>query len=159
MGEIDELLGGWHLFVQLGLGTLVLLVSIVVAGLSFWFMELFFQRADRWLVREPHRPKLIFALCVAAVWIICQMTVGVWVWALVLMALEIFATLEEAIYFSLVAFTTLGFGDVLLPKEWRLMGGLAAANGLLNIGLVTALLVEALRNVRQRQLAGLSDDD
>lgn len=40
---------------------------------------------------------------------------------------------------------------MLLPEEWRLMGGLAAANGLLNIGVMTALLVEALRDVRLMQ--------
>ena len=81
-----------------------------------------------------------------------QMTAGVWAWALTMMALGVFDTLELSVYFSLVAFTTLGFGDVLLPVEWRLLGGMAAANGLLNIGLVTALLVEALRQVRLRQL-------
>ncbi|HSG55487.1 MAG TPA: ion channel, partial [Paracoccaceae bacterium] len=100
-----------------------------------------------------HRPKLILVLCVSAVWIMAQMTAGVWLWALTLMALGVFETLELAVYFALVAFTTLGFGDVLLPLEWRLLGGMAAANGLLNIGLVTALLVEALRQVRLQQLA------
>ena len=55
-------------------------------------------------------------------------------------------------YFSLVSFTTLGFGDVLFPPEWRLLSGMAAANGLLNFGLLTALLVEALRHVRLGQM-------
>ena len=153
------LFGDMQIFAQLGLGTLVLLLSILVAGGSFWAMELLFQRIDGWLVRAPHRPKLILALCLAAVWIIAQMTVGVWVWALVLIGLDVFQTVEESVYFSLVAFTTLGFGDVLLPKDWRLLGGLAAAHGLLNIGLVTALLVEALRNVRQRQLSWTKEAD
>ena len=81
------------------------------------------------------------------------MTAGVWVRALTLRGLGIFDAMEPAVYFSLVAFTTLGFGDILLPMEWRLLGGLAAANGLLNIGMVTALLVEALRQVRLQQLA------
>jgi hypothetical protein len=44
--------------------------------------------------------------------------------------LDIFGTLEGAVYFSIVAYTTLGFGDILLPLDWRLLGGMASANGL-----------------------------
>jgi hypothetical protein len=69
-------------------------------------------------------------------------------------ALGLFPTMEEAVYFSLVAFTTLGFGDVLLPREWRLLAGLSAANGLLYFGLMTAMLVEAMRSLRARNQGG-----
>ena len=141
------------MFIQLALGTGLLLMSILIAGLSFWAMEGLILRMHPWLKREPHRPKLTLVLCMAAVWVMAQMTLGVWLWALALLALDVFHSLEPAVYFSLVAFTTLGFGDILLPLEWRLLGGLAAANGLLNIGMVTALLVEALRQVRLQQLA------
>lgn len=141
------------MFVQIALGTALMLFSILIAGLSYWLMETLLMRMRLWLTRAPHRPKLIAVLCVAAVWIMAQMTAGVWAWALTMLALGVFDTLELAVYFALVAFTTLGFGDVLLPVEWRLLGGMAAANGLLNIGLVTALLVEALRQVRLQQLA------
>ena len=140
------------MFVQIALGTVLMLLSILIAGISFWLMEYWLVKYSPWLTRAPHRPKLILVLCIAAVWIMAQMTAGVWAWALTMMALGVFDTLELSVYFSLVAFTTLGFGDVLLPVEWRLLGGMAAANGLLNIGLVTALLVEALRQVRLRQL-------
>jgi hypothetical protein len=77
---------------------------------------------------------------------------GVWIWALALRGLGIFAHLEEAVYFALVAFTTLGFGDVLLPEEWRLLAGMAATNGLLNIGLTTALMLDSLRSIRAGQM-------
>jgi hypothetical protein len=140
------------MFVQIALGTMLMLLSILIAGVSYWLMETLLMRLRPWLTRAPHRPKLILVLGVAAVWIMAQMTAGVWIWALTMMALGVFDTLELAVYFALVAFTTLGFGDVLLPMEWRLLGGMAAANGLLNIGLVTALLVEALRQVRLQQL-------
>ncbi|MBE0414797.1 ion channel [Yoonia sp.] len=146
------------MFIQLALGTLLLLLSIIIAGISYWLMEIGLMRLRPWLTRTPHRPKLILVLCVAAVWILGQMTAGVWMWAFALFGLGVFDTMELSVYFSLVSFTTLGFGDVLLPIEWRLLGGLAAANGLLNIGLVTALLVEALRQIRLQQLAVLKQE-
>jgi hypothetical protein len=90
--------------------------------------------------------------------ILLQMAIGVWAWALTMIALGIFQTVETAVYFALVAFTTLGFGDILLPIEWRLLGGMAAINGLLNIGFVTAMLVEGLRQVRLQQIALMDAD-
>ncbi len=143
------------MFVQLLIGSGLMLTTIVIAGASFWLMEAAFVRLQVWMNTEPHRPKLIVALCISTVWVLAQFTAGVWLWAFTFYGLDIFVTLEEAVYFALVAFTTLGFGDVLLPMEWRLLSGMAAANGLLNIGLMTAILVEALRNIRRQQIATL----
>ncbi len=143
------------MFIQIAIGSLLLLMSILIAGASFWIMEWAFVHERKWLTRPPHRPKLILVMIVAALWILAQVTAGVWMWAFAMMALGIFETLELSVYFALVAFTTLGFGDILLPQEWRLLGGMAAANGLLNFGLVTAILVEALRQIRTSQLNSL----
>lgn len=142
------------MLLQLALGTVLMLISILIAGLSYWGMELAMVRARPWLAREPHGIKLMVALCVAAIWILAQVTAGVWVWAIAFWLLDVFITIEASVYFALVAFTTLGFGDILLPHEWRLLAGMAAANGLLNIGLLTAVLVETLRQVRLEQIEG-----
>ena len=56
--------------------------------------------------------------------------------------LELFGTLEQALYFSITSFTTLGFGDVVLEPGWRLLAGMTATHGLLLFGLSTAFLVE-----------------
>ena len=141
------------MFIQLSLGTALMLLSIIVAGVAFWALEVLLIRSQTWLNREPHRPKLFLVLSVAAIWVLGMVTAGVWIWAFALWALGIFITFEASVYFSLTAFTTLGFGDVLLPQQWRLLGGMAAANGLLNMGLLTAMLVEVLRHVRVGQLA------
>ncbi|MEY1554041.1 ion channel [Yoonia sp. R2331] len=140
------------MLVQIVLGAGLLLVSIMIAGVSFWAMDRVLLRVRPWLMRAPHAPKLLAVLVTTAVWILAQLTVGVWLWALTFVALDIFATLEEAVYFALVVFTTLGFGDILLPVEWRLLGGMASLNGLLNIGLVTAVLVETMRQIRLNQM-------
>ena len=62
-----------------------------------------------------------------------------------------FATLEESLYFSLVSFTTLGYGDVLLPKNLRILGALAGVNGMLSIGVLTAMIIDTIRVLRQKQ--------
>ena len=139
------------MFIQLALGSLIMLATIIVAALSWWALEAIILRLHEWATRPPHGPKLMVVLTLALIWTLGMLMVSVWVWAVALYWLDIFVTMEASVYFSLVAFTTLGFGDVLLPQEWRLLSGLAAANGLLMFGLMTAIMVETLRETRMRQ--------
>ena len=140
------------MFVQIAIGSLLMVASILIAGLAYWALEALISRSRPWLMRDPHRPKLALVLTVTVFWVLGMVTIGVWLWAFALRFLGVFITMEASVYFSLVAFTTLGFGDILLPQEWRLLSGMAAANGLLNMGLLTAMLVEILRHVRLGQI-------
>lgn len=140
------------MFVQIAVGTGLLMTNILFAAVAAMVLELLFQRFHPWLLREPHRPKLVLLIAGVSLWVLGVITVGVWVWAAAFLELGAFSTLEESVYFALVVFTTLGLGDVILPMEWRLLAGMAAANGFLNFGLLTALLIEALRQVRLAQV-------
>lgn len=140
------------MLLQIAVGSALLLANITLAAVAAMLMEVAFQYAHGWLIREPHRPRLVALLSGVSLWVLGVVTLGVWVWAGAYYALGVFGTLEEAVYFSLVAYTTLGFGDVLLQHEWRLLAGMEAANGFLNFGLLTAMLIEALRQVRMRQV-------
>ncbi len=146
------------MLIQIAIGSVLLMFSVMIAGISFWVLEWRLTLLRPWLTRAPHRPKLMLVLCATALWVLLQMTMAVWAWALTMLALGIFDELEVSVYFSLVAFTTLGFGDILLPMEWRLLGGMAALNGLLNIGLVTAAMVEVLRQLRLQQITNMEQD-
>ena len=59
-------------------------------------------------------------------------------------------TLEEAIYFSLVTFTTLGFGDVTIGPNYRILTGIEAMNGILLIGWSTALMFATVQSIWKR---------
>ena len=138
------------MFVQIVVGTGLLMVNITLAAVAAMVLDVIFQRAHGWMMREPHRPKLVILLVGVSLWVPGVVTAGVW--AVAMWALGAFATLEAAVHFSLATFTTLGLGDVIPAPEWRLLAGMAAANGLLNFGLLTAMLIEALRQIRQGQV-------
>ena len=140
------------MLIQIAIGTGLLLTNIVIAAVAAMLLEEILSRLHGWLLREPHRPKLVLLLAGVSLWVLGVVTAGVWVWGLTYYKLGIFPTLEGAIYFSLVSYTTLGFGDVLLPMDWRLLSGMEAANGFLNFGLLTAMLLEGLRQVRRGQI-------
>ncbi len=63
-------------------------------------------------------------------------------------------TFEEALYFSLVTFTTLGYGDVVLHEQWRMLGAFQAANGILMFGWTTALIVAVAQRVFLHRASG-----
>lgn len=49
-----------------------------------------------------------------------------------------------AFYHSVVNFTSLGYGDIVMSPEWRLLGALEAANGVLMFGLTAGLVLSVL---------------
>jgi hypothetical protein len=58
-----------------------------------------------------------------------------------------FESLEKAIYFSLVTFTTLGYGDLTIQTNFRILSGIEAINGMLLIGWSTTLMYSAMQAI------------
>lgn len=52
----------------------------------------------------------------------------------------VLSSLETAIYFSAATYSTVGYGDVVLPLEWRLVGPLESLAGVLWCGVSVSLL-------------------
>jgi voltage-gated potassium channel len=66
----------------------------------------------------------------------------------------LFPDYETSLYFSMGSYTTIGYGDVVLPQRWRLLGGIEGISGVLLCGLSTAfifVIVSWLFQIRMRQ--------
>ncbi|OYT97490.1 MAG: transporter [Pseudomonas sp. PGPPP3] len=74
-------------------------------------------------------------------------------WAGVFVLLGEFDSLATALYFSGVTFATLGYGDLVLSPQWRLLSALEAANGILMFGVSTAVMTAAVSDVFKHNLA------
>src|SRR5262249_52302906 len=66
------------------------------------------------------------------------------VWAIFFVLVGALPALTSAAYFSLTSYTTVGYGDVVLPEGWRLLGPLEAAVGVLMLGWSTGILVAVI---------------
>lgn len=75
-------------------------------------------------------------------------TAQIWSYAIAFRLLGEFRTFEEALYFSTVTFSTVGYGDLTLSVSWRLLGAIEAANGLILIAWSTAFLLGVTTRLR-----------
>jgi voltage-gated potassium channel len=81
------------------------------------------------------------------------------VWALFYVLAGALPDLETAAYFSLTSYTTVGYGDVVLPEAWRLLGPIEAAVGVLMLGWSTGILVVAIGVIYRQSLPSLTSPD
>jgi hypothetical protein len=58
-----------------------------------------------------------------------------------------FPSWESAFYFSASSYATVGYGDVLLPSKWRLLGPLESMVGMLMSGVSIGLLFAAVTHL------------
>jgi Ion channel len=68
-------------------------------------------------------------------------------WGLFLWRKGLIPTFTDGVYFSATTITALGYGDVVLPPPWRILGPLVAISGILMFGCSTAFLFLLLQKV------------
>ncbi len=81
--------------------------------------------------------------------------VQITLWAGLFMLLGEFEDFATSIYYSGVTFATLGYGDIVLSKPWRLLGALEAGNGVLMLGISTGVMTAAVKEVIKHNIERL----
>ena len=77
-------------------------------------------------------------ICIAG-WAVLMHLLQIAVWAFFYAWKHGMPDLTSAFYFSAVTYTTTEYGDLVLPKQWRLVGVVEALTGILMCGLSTGL--------------------
>jgi hypothetical protein len=72
-----------------------------------------------------------------AAWSVLLHLLQISAWAIFYEWHDAFEDVPSSFYFSAVTYTTTGYGDLVLPREWRLVGGVEALTGILMCGLST----------------------
>src|SRR5262245_45560502 len=62
------------------------------------------------------------------------------IWAAFYYWRGLFEDFETSLYFSMGSYTTIGYGDVVLPRTWRLLGAIEGISGVLLCGLSAAFV-------------------
>jgi len=102
--------------------------------------------------RSPSLIRMVRVMVFTVLGLFLVHTIEIWLWALLYIWLGAFEILENALYFSTVTFTTLGYGDITLLPRWRLLSSFEAANGVILFGVSTAFLFAVIQRMYQAWL-------
>jgi ion channel len=100
-------------------------------------------RAPSW-VRAFRHIRPITLLLGASIGIFAIHTIEIWMFAALYLVLGAAADFEQSLYFSTVTYASIGYGDVLVTKSWRILGAIEGAAGVIMLGWSTAFLVSLL---------------
>jgi len=112
--------------------------------------------ALQWMGRKPrvgrfrHWTWLFIRL---AAWMIFFHLVEITAWAWLYTWQGAMPDLKTAIYFSATTYTTTGYGDLVLPVEWRLVGSMEALTGILMCGWSTGFFFAAVSRILDAETA------
>lgn len=126
------------LIVQLAIATVLVGVTVVthLAGLAMLLTVLRRHRhVTRRLVATLYNTAAILS---AAFGLFALHAIEIWTWAGTYWWLGVFADFEHALYFSTSTFVTIGYGDIVLGPDMRILGAIEGANGIILIGWSTA---------------------
>ncbi len=134
---------------QIIVGLLIIVLSIVIQAI---FMEIasrqFYSKHGSYHPSKTSFKRYVLTVSSVTLWLSIGLLCIVLMWTALFIKLAVFSEWEHSFYFSLVAFTTLGFGDVILPEKWRILSGFIAMDGFLLFGLNTAVLLEVMIRLR-----------
>ena len=134
---LSKLLFAWSL--------MAICVAIHAVGLTLAFRWL----RGRAAVMEGEFLPATWMLVRVAGWAILLHLLEILLWAVFYMWQHCLPDMDSAFYFSAVTYTTTGYGDIVLPQAWRMVGAVEALTGILMCGWSTAFFftVVSRRNV------------
>jgi hypothetical protein len=135
----------------------MLLCLVVQVAVVFWCVRYYAQRSSR----AAPRAGILEAIVPLVVTMLAMMVANllqVALWGVLFVLLGEFEELYAAIYHSAVNFTSLGYGDVVMKQEWKLLGPLEAANGVLMMSMTAAALTAILQNTVRSQANAMVEE-
>jgi Ion channel len=133
------------MILQIAIGTAVIIVNAVIQAEMFSYYSRRMEKILLYLRYRFRRFANTAAIVTGVLFVMLVHSIQVWIWAHIFQWVGAFSDMEPALYFSLVSFSTVGFGDITLGPDWRLLSALAAANGFISFGWSTAYMVELVR--------------
>lgn len=134
------------MLIQLALASLMVMITVLIhlIGLAIIVRMI---RSERPLFRQLRFPPLAVLLG-ASIGVFTVHTIEIWVYAALYLMLGALGHFEEALYFSTVTYASIGYGDVLMPHAWRVLGAIEGATGIIMLGWSTAFLVSLLSQMK-----------
>ena len=136
------------MFIPLLLGCIFALITMAIQIAAVVFMLQYLIK-----VVETEKPKHegmkmnAYVISVVMLILFIGHLVQVAIWAVLFMQLGEFNDFLTAFYHSMVNFASLGYGDIVMSEEWRLLGAMEASNGVLMFGLTAGAVLSVMSSL------------
>lgn len=139
---------------------MLLLANLILGGILILMTIIIHAMAYNWIINFIPRLATLFTKFFNQVWktplltfvVICIITtifIDIWLWTFLFLFLDTthLHDLETGLYFASTSFTTVGYGDVVLSKDWRILGTICAINGMFLFGWSAAFIYEIMEKL------------
>ena len=138
------------LFLQFAVATAMLVGCVVFHGFGLALLNRALRTeasVERMRHIEPLSPRgAMFTLGIVLALIVLH-GMEIWTLALLYLGVDAIRTLEEAIYFSTISYSTVGYSDTHIAKDWRLLGAFESILGMILLGWSTAFFFRMLGRI------------
>jgi Ion channel len=131
---------------QLILATIMVFAIVVIHLIGLAILTRLLRSHSR--VMRSVRIMPLTLLASATIGIIAIHTAEIWLYAATYLRFGAFLHFEEALYFSTSTYATIGYGDVLMPHKWRVLGAIEGPVGIIMLGWSTAYLVSLIAQMK-----------
>ena len=135
------------------IGTLIIAFNLVIQGLGsvFWLRKIAASiKNENDITNNKILKVLLFSFLLFTLTHTFHSLVWAFFYYIIPETASQFSSFSESVYFSMVTFTTLGYGDISLSSKWRLLSGLEAINGIMLIGWSTAMMIALIQNIYKK---------
>ena len=135
---------------QFAVSTVMLIVCVILHGFGLAGLNRA-MRTEASLERMKHITPLsaqgaLFTLTIVLA-IVALHGLEIWLFAATFLAMDAVAGLEEALYFSTISYSTVGYNDTHVLPQWRLVGAFESIIGLILLGWSTAFFFRMLGRI------------
>ncbi len=129
---------------QIFWGTILITGCAIFHVMALLLLAKILKLLNTLLQRVIDTIKHLIMITLAIIYVISIHTIEIIFWALTYVKIGEFEHLEQAIYFSTVTATTLGYGDVVLSEQAQLLSGFEAIGGLILFSVSTAFFIKLI---------------
>lgn len=147
------------MILQLIIGTIMIITTVAIHAVALDYTIRYLKSCEAFAIRVARSFWKGLVIMIAVLMVFIAHVIQIWLWAMLFIWLGEFTDLEAALYFSTSTFTTVGYGDIFLQDQWRLLSSIEAANGFILFGWSTAFIFEIMSQLYRREASALKKDD
>jgi voltage-gated potassium channel Kch len=144
---------------ELAIALVIVAVCLIVHITGILLMAEWLLQRREYLEQNARRHHFAVLIVMLFAGIVILHVAQTSLWAAFYYAQGLFSDFETSLYFSMVSFTTIGYGDVLLPRNWRLLGVIEGFSGVVLCGVSTGFIFAVINAMFQARLRQRSNQN